>query len=39
MDLEERVRKAGREVVEIGEVDLGESRHRIAPEVYFAASG
>ncbi|MDT5183225.1 MAG: hypothetical protein QOI29_1383 [Mycobacterium sp.] len=42
MHLEKRVREAVGEVVQIGEVDLRQSpgqRHRIAPDVYLAASG
>ena len=40
MDVEQVVRKAVGEVVQIGEVDRREIHgHRIAPEVYLAASG
>ena len=38
MHLEQVVRKARSEVVQISEVDVGE-RHTIAPDVYLAASG
>ena len=38
MDGEKVVREAAGEVVQVGEVDLGE-RHNIAPGAYFAASG
>ena len=42
MHLEQVMREACGEVVQIGEVDPGQRPrqcHRIAPEVYFAASG
>jgi hypothetical protein len=42
MHLEKRVWEARSEVIQIGEVNLGQRRHRshrIAPEVYLAASG
>ncbi len=38
MDGKKVVRETGGEVVQVGEVDLGE-HHSIAPGVYFAASG
>jgi hypothetical protein len=39
MHLEKRVRKTMSEVVQIGEVDLQDRSHKMAPDVYLAASG